>query len=201
MSTTPITASTTSRSPAYGRLAILLKEVDLIIGALPKRVRGRPKEAERQATNEKRDALCKAALVMLSAALEAYCERLCEDCNAYLMAHLGGLDASDYKVIANSIRLSHGANTNHITNLFSLVGIPWITYENIGWQKRSAAEVRQELRSMAKMRNTIAHGGSASVSEAKVKYWREFVFRFADKLEGITGNHLARKTNTSPPWK
>ena len=131
------------RSKAYASLAILLKEADLIIEALPKRVRGRPKEQERQQINIKRDALCKAALVLLSAALEAYCERLCEECNAYLKLKLGNrLDKADYDVIERSIKGSHGANTNHINSLFGLVGIPWITYENIGWQKKSASGIR-----------------------------------------------------------
>lgn len=201
MSSIPLSAATTPRSPAYGRLAILLQEVDLIIGALPKRVRGRPREQERLAVNEKRDALCKAALVMLSAALEAYCERLCEECNAYLKKELGGrLDKADYEDIERAIKDSHGANTRHITGLFSLVGIPWITYEAIGWQGRSPADIRKELRDMAVMRNKIAHGANAPVSEGKVKYWRDFVLRFADKLEAITGDHLAKKARTSPPW-
>jgi len=190
------------RSPAYDRLAILLKEVDLVIGALPKRVRGRPKEHERLAVNEKRDALCKAALVMLSAALEAYCERLCEECNAHLKKELGGrLDKADYEDIERSIRDSHGANTKHITSLFSLVGIPWITYEAIGWQGKSAAEIRKEIREMAGMRNKIAHGANASVSEGKVKYWRDFVLRFAEKLETITGDRMAEISNAERPWQ
>jgi hypothetical protein len=202
MSTSPLTATTTPRSPAYGRLAILLREVDLIIGALPKRVRGRPKEQERLVINEKRDAFCKAALVMLSSALEAYCERLCEECNSHLKTGLGErLDKADYEDIERAIRDSHGANTKHITNLFSLVGIPWITYESIGWQGKSAADIRKELREMAGMRNKIAHGANAAVSEGKVKYWRDFVLRFAEKLESITGDHLATKVNTDPPWQ
>jgi hypothetical protein len=202
MSTSPLTATTTPRSPAYGRLEILLKEVDLIIGALPKQVRGTLKEQERLAINEKRDAFCKAALVMLSAALEAYCERLCEECNAHLKTGLGErLDKSDYEDIERAIRDSHGANTKHITSLFSLVGIPWITYEIIGWQGKSAADIRKELREMAGMRNKIAHGANATVSEGKVKQWRDFVLRFAEKLESITGDHLAKKVNTDPPWQ
>jgi len=202
MSTSPLTATTTPRSPAYGRLEILLKEVDLIIGALPKQVRGTLKEQERLAINEKRDAFCKAALVMLSAALEAYCERLCEECNAHLKTGLGErLDKADYEDIERAIRDSHGANTKHITSLFSLVGIPWITYEIIGWQGKSAADIRKELREMAGMRNKIAHGANATVSEGKVKQWRDFVLRFAEKLESITGDHLAKKVNTDPPWQ
>ena len=202
MSKTPVTVATTSRSPAYDRLAILLGEVDLIIGALPKRVRGRPKEQERLAINQKRDAFCKAALVMLSSALEAYCERLCEECNAHLKTALGErLDKADYEDIERAIRDSHGANTKHITSLFSLVGISWITYEAIGWQGKSAADIRKELREMAGMRNKIAHGANATVSEGKVKYWREFVLRFAEKLESITGDHLAERSSTGRPWQ
>lgn len=202
MSSTLLTPTTTPRSPAYGRLEILLKEVDLVIGALPKRVRGRPKEEERLAINEKRDALCKAGLVMLSAALEAYCERLCEECNAHLKKELGGrLDKADYEDIERAIRDSHGANTKHITSLFSLVGIPWITYEAIGWQGKSAAEIRKELREMAGMRNKIAHGANASVSEGKMKYWRDFILRFAEELEAITGDRVAKMSNTVRPWQ
>lgn len=201
MASTLLTPTTTPRSPAYSRLAILLKEFDLVISALPKRVRGRPKEEERLAVNDKRDALCKAALVMLSAALEAYCERLCEECNAHLREKLGSLDKADYEDIERAIRDSHGANTKHITGLFSLVGIPWITYEAIGWQGKSANEARKELREMAGMRNKIAHGANATVSEGKVKYWREFVLRLAERLETITGDHMAKLSKAVRPWQ
>ena len=71
MATSHFTVISTPRSKAYSCLAILLEEVDLIIAALPKKVRGRPKTDERNNINKKRDALCKAALVLLSAALEA----------------------------------------------------------------------------------------------------------------------------------
>ena len=202
MASTLLNPTTTPRSPAYSRLVILLKEVDLVIGALPKRVRGRPKEEERLAVNDKRDALCKAALVMLSAALEAYCERLCEECNAHLKEKLRGrLDKADYEDIERAIRDSHGANTKHITGLFSLVGIPWITYEAIGWQGKSENEVRKELREMAGMRNKIAHGANATVSEGKVRYWREFVLRLAERLETITGDHMAKLSKAVRPWQ
>lgn len=141
------------RSKAYASLASLLREADLIIEALPKRVRGRPKEQERHQINNKRDALC-------------------EMCNAYLKLKLGGrLVKADYEVIERSIKGSHGANTNHINSHFSLVGIPWITYENIGWQKKFAAGIRQELRSMASIRNRITHGANAPISEGRVRYW------------------------------
>lgn len=202
MTTTHFSVISTPRSKAYSCLAILLEEVDLIIAALPKKVRGRPKKDERNNINNKRDALCKAALVLLSAALEAYCERLCGECNTYLKEKLGGLlDKSDYDFIERSIKGSHGADTKHITGLFSLVGIPWITYESIGWQKNSPAGIRKELRAMASVRNRIAHGAKSTVSEGRVLYWRNFVFRFADKLEEITGNHLAKRTNTNRPWQ
>ena len=139
---------------------------------------------------------------MLSAALEAYCERLCEECNAHLKEKLRGrLDKADYEDIERAIRDSHGANTKHITGLFSLVGIPWITYEAIGWQGKSENEVRKELREMAGMRNKIAHGANATVSEGKVKYWREFVLRLAERLETMTGDHMAKLSKAARPWQ
>ena len=168
MTTSHFTVISTPRSKAYSCLAILLEEVELIIAALPKKVRGRPKKDERNNINNKRDALCKAALVLLSAALEAYCERLCGACNTYLKEKLGGLlDKSDYDFIERSIKGSYGADTKHITGLFSLVGIPWITYESIGWQKNSPAGIRKELRAMASVRNRIAHGAKSTVSEER----------------------------------
>lgn len=190
----------TTKSSAYAKLQILLAEVDLIIGCLPRRVRGRPRQAQRQAVNQQRDALCKAALIMLSAALEAYCEGLCKDCNDYLKNHLGGLDPEDYKVIERSIQNSHGANNDHITKLFSLVGISWITYKQVGWQNKSPEEVRKELRLLAGTRNKIAHGASVAVSERKVRSHRDFVFRLAGRLESLTGRHLGQRTNTTAPW-
>lgn len=84
MTTYHFTVISTPKSKAYSCQAILLEEVELIIAALPKKVRGRPKKDERNIINKKRDALCKAALVLLSAAREAYCERLCGECNIYL---------------------------------------------------------------------------------------------------------------------
>ena len=192
--------ATQTHSNAYTKLMILLQEVDLIIGCLPKRVRGRPRQQLRLATNQKRDALCKAVVAMLSAALEAYCEELCKECNSYLKNHLGGLDQEDYKVIERSIQNSHGANNDHITKLFSLVGISWITYKSVGWQNKTPEEVREQLRLLAKTRNKIAHGASVTVSEPKVRSHRDFVFRLAGRLESITGSHLADRTNTSAPW-
>ena len=137
---------------------------------------------------------------MLSAALEAYCEDLCAECNGHLKQRLGGLDREDYKLVDAAIQRSHGVNNNHIISLFSLVGIPWITYEDIGWQKKSSNDIRRELRELAAARNKVSHGVNITVSETKVLYWREFIFRFADKLEVITGAHLAKVTGAPPPW-
>jgi hypothetical protein len=190
----------TLRSNAYQRLGVLLGEVDLVLEMLPKRARGRPCKSTQDDINSKRDALCKAALIMLSAALEAYCEDLCKESNGHLKEHVGGLDNEDYKFVDHAIQRSHGANNYHIINLFGLIGIPWITYENIGWQKKSSKDIRQELRSLAVARNKVSHGANVSISEAKVLYWREFVFRLADRLEFVTGVHLARITKTPPPW-
>ena len=167
---------------------------------LPKRAREKPCKRLQNSINAKRDALCKAALIMLSAALEAYCEDLCKESNSHLKEHVGGLDNEDYKFIDQAIQRSHGANNSHIISLFGLIGIPWITYEKIGWQKKSSKDIRQELRSLAVARNRVSHGANVSVSEAKVLCWREFVFRFADKIESITGAHLAEITKAPPPW-
>lgn len=190
----------TLRSNAYQRLGVLLGEVDLVLEMLPKRVRGKTCKSLQDSINSKRDALCKAALIMLSAALEAYCEDLCKESNNHLKEHVGGLDNEDYKFIDQAIQRSHGANNSHIINLFGLIGIPWITYEKIGWQKKASKDIRQELRSLAAARNKLSHGANVSVSEVKVLYWREFVFRFADKLESITGAHLAEIAKAPPPW-
>jgi hypothetical protein len=179
----------------------LLQEVDLIIDCLPKRVRGRPRQQLRLVTNQRRDALCKAVVIMLSAALEAYCEELCKNCKGYLKNHLVWLDKEDYNFIDRSIQNSHGANNDHITKLFSLVGISWITYKNVGWQNKTPEEVRKQLRLLAATRNKIAHGASVTVSEPKVRSQRDFVFRLAKRLESITGRHLASRTKTSAPWK
>lgn len=188
------------KSSAYLKLMVLLQELDLIIGCLPRRVRGRPRQQLRLSTNQKRDALCKAVVIMLAAALEAYCEDLCKACNSYLKSHLGGLDADDYKIIDRSINNSHGANNEHVTKLFSLVGIPWITYESVGWQNKTPEEVRKQLRLLATTRNKIAHGAPVAVSEPRVRSHRDFVFRLAGRLEVISGRHLATRTSTSAPW-
>lgn len=107
----------TSRSCAYQGLSTLLAEVDLVLEMLPKRNRGRPCKDLQEDINAKRDALCKTALVMLSATLEAYCEDLCTECNGHLKQQLGGLDKEDYKLVDAAIQRSHGVNNNHITNL------------------------------------------------------------------------------------
>lgn len=188
------------RSQPFRDLLILLGEVDLILEALPKRSRGRPKEESRDHVNAKRDAICKAAIVLLSAALEAYCEGLCRECNAHLKSHIGSLDNEDYGHINQSIRRSHGAGNDKIIALFGLVGIPWITYDAIGWQKKSSQEVRKELRELARARNKIAHGANQAAPDRKVRYWREFITRFADRMEAVTGERLAIRTGSPPPW-
>lgn len=74
----------TSRSCAYQRHGTLLGEVDIVLEALQKRNRSRLCKDLQGDINAKHDALCKAALVMLTAALEAYYEDPCANAMATL---------------------------------------------------------------------------------------------------------------------
>jgi hypothetical protein len=182
-------------STALSEYTIALDGVEELIAAhktLTGGTVGAPKARQGAAT-------ARAAVVLLTAALEGYVEDLCEEAIELLFAGAPSQDRSNLKqwTVGNMANPSAAK----VDQLFFPLGLPWITAE-IGWQKFAKPNARKWLKQMIDRRNAIAHGDRANhvVQIQTVRKWYGHSRAFGPKLEQLVAAHITAETGNPPNW-
>ena len=143
--------------------------------------------------------LTRAGTVLLSAALEGYVEDAFDEVVDLLFADRSTAERKKFKK-ASSGRMNNPGWEN-TTLLFSRLGIsPW-ALESVKWAKFSNGSVQKSVESLVKTRNKIAHGNApASAQLPQLRRWKNFVERYANKLDKLLDEHVGQVTGTYPGW-
>lgn len=85
-----------------------------------------------------------------------------------------------------------------INDLFWYLGIDDIL-SKIQWRRAPSRKIWRYLKELVGKRNSIAHGTvGINVKKEEVRYCREFLIRFAQKIERVVGEHLRNVTGHAP---
>lgn len=179
-------------SDANVKLKKRLREIDELIAArdaICPAGAGKP-------TMQQGAAVIKAGATLLAAVFEAFVEELYEK-SLDLLHPSRPADVKELKKYTSE--KNNNSNNHQVNNLFFYAGIPWIMQSpKIRWQKFSNKRIRETLQHLATARNSVAHGGSHSITKKKLVFWRAFIERLADRLDVVVADHIEKQTATRP---
>ena len=180
-------------SQARTELTRRLKDFDEIMAA---RDTICPVNAGRPA-QKKGAALIRSAVVMLAGAFEGYIEDVFDAAVDLIYAQES---ADDRKALKKDTSGSlNNASVFKVNRLFFNLGLPWIMqHQEVRWQKFTNSKVRETLGKLVTARNSIAHGGTKSVSKPTAKKWKGCVERLADRIDAIVAEHVESQTGNRP---
>ena len=136
--------------------------------------------------------------VLLSALFEGYIEDLYDLSVDTLYSGHPAADRNKLKEFTSE--KNNNANVHQVNTLFFYLGVPWaMNHTKIHWQKFSNASVRKRLGELSQARNKIAHGASHTVRKYRLKSWREFILKLAEKLDEIAADRI-QEVNGTRPW-
>ncbi|PQO28112.1 HEPN domain-containing protein [Blastopirellula marina] len=155
-----------------------------------------PKDAGRPA-QQQGAALIRSAVVMLAAAFEGYIEDVFDA--AVDLIHANESEADRKSLKKDTSGSLNNASVFKVNRLFFNLGLPWIMqHQNVRWQNFTNAKVQETLGKLVTARNSIAHGGSKSVSKPTANKWKGCVERLADRIDGIVADHVESQTGNRP---
>ena len=142
-------------------------------------------------------AVIRAAVVLLSAAFEAYVEDVFD---AAVDLIYTTADPADIKAFKKDTSGSlNNASVFKVNRLFFNLGIPWIMqHTNVRWQKFSNSKVQETLGDIITARNKIAHGANKSVRKPTALKWKGCIERLADRIDAIVADKVEIETGTRP---
>ena len=200
-------------SESYKQLKDDLNDIDIAIDAIKGPPRGKvPTDKQKQLERENEliqsEILFQSCYVMQYAAFELFVENLFKECDKFEEEHSAQntLSSAAKKFIKRKLGQNHGASSEHIDQLFMMVGIPFITYCKINWPGKgnSRSAIRDRLGEYTKKRGQIAHGKfrqcDARVTRRHLNNSRATYFRLAERLEVITAENLKKRRYKSPYW-
>ena len=142
-------------------------------------------------------AVMRGAVVLLSAAIEAYVEDIYDEAVDLVFASQPALDRRKLKD-DTSARLNN-ASVFNVNRLYFNVGFPWIMQNGkLHWQKFNNQAVRDTLDAIVKARNNIAHGESYSVRKPTVLKWRNYAKRMATIFDDVVADGVESQTGNRP---
>ncbi|WP_146444155.1 HEPN domain-containing protein [Botrimarina colliarenosi] len=155
-----------------------------------------PANAGRPA-QKKGAALIRSAVVMLAASFEGYIEEVFDA--AVDLIHANETEADRKTLKKDTSGSLNNASVFKVNRLFFNLGLPWIMqHRDVRWQKFTNAKVQETLGKLVTARNSIAHGGSKTVSKLTAKKWKGCVERLADRIDVIVSDHVQSQTGNRP---
>ena len=125
------------------------------------------------------DAIHRAAVVLMSAQLEAFIEDLHAEATSHLVAgEAGVVDA----IVSEAHYIFQNPRADAIERLFRTIGLPGIL-RGVHWRNASNPSVRRRLKEFIDLRNDVAHGEEVRATKRIVKYYGEFIRLFATNLD------------------
>lgn len=141
------------------------------------------------------NSLNQAAILLLSASLEAYIEDVFTEAAKKLLADkVQSVDT----LIERALSTFSNPHSDRIENLFASIGMPAVM-SSLSWQKTSNVSVKRRLANYIKLRNQIAHGTQASIRKSTAVAFSRFVQNFADRFDDQIKQNVQSFTG-SPPW-
>jgi len=134
---------------------------------------------------------------MLSAAFEGYVEDVFDAAVDLIYDHATVAER-------NTLKNDTSGNLNNasafkVNRLFFNLGIPWIMNSpSIQWQKFSNDRVCEELNSLIRTRNEIAHGEDTLARKPTANKWRGMIERLADRLDVVVADGVEERTGNRP---
>lgn len=149
---------------------------------------GRPAQRQGQA-------ITRAGIVLLCAALEGYVEELFAECVPLLYKAFTPQQIAD--VYQRTKERMHNPDRATIDALFTAIGVTNIMAQ-VRWQKCSNKAVTDWLDKFVKARHTIAHGKHPTLRYSQFKAARGKVALLADRLDAVLAQHVHATTGTKP---
>lgn len=142
-------------------------------------------------------AVLRGAVVLLSAALEAYVEDVYDRAVDLLFA---GQPNADRQALKNdtSGRMNN-ASPFKVNRLYFNVGMEWILQDpKLHWQKFNNQRVQETLGDIVTARNRIAHRAVHSVRKPTVVKWRTYAERMTRIFDEVVSDRIELRTGTRP---
>lgn len=158
---------------------------------------GRPPKAKQVAVLQG-EAVIRAAVVFLCAAIEGFVEELFEE-SAVLLSP--GLKRSELKkrLFSQTTERLNTPNVDNTNRLYGHLGILWIL-DKISWQKFTNKAARTWINTLVSKRGDIAHGKKPVVKRETLDRWRKSAEKYAKSIEKQMKMHIEEMTGTVPGW-
>lgn len=180
-------------SPARNELQRSLADVEELINAHAALTGGHPgRLAARQG-----EAVTRAAVVLLCAAMEVYFENLFKDAAELIYSDATAEERN--RLYRNTTgRLNHPSLDN-VTFMYFSLGLSH-PFNKVHWQKMSNVSFKTHYQKLLEARGQVAHGQRPPVRLATVRSWKNIVDYTAWCFDRILAEHVRWMTGTRPNW-